>query len=61
MLAEEDDAETAFLVANLVAIAITIEDVASAAKDDSAYRETYLALSETNSTHAKTSSCTMTG
>ena len=43
--AEEDNAETAFLAANLAAIAITIDDVASAAKDDNAYRKTYLALS----------------
>ena len=42
---EEDEVETKFLAANLAAIAITIDDVAAAAREDPAYRETYDALS----------------
>ena len=42
--ADSDDMETAFMAANLAAIAITMEDVASAAKSDDSYRATYLAL-----------------
>ena len=45
VLAEEDDTETAFLADNLASIAISIEEVASSAKDDNAYWETFLALS----------------
>ena len=45
MLAENDNTGTALLAANLAAITITIEDVASAAIDNSACRETYRALS----------------
>ena len=44
VLAEEDDTQTAFLAANLASIAISIEEVASSAKSDGAYWETYLAL-----------------
>ena len=42
---EEDKVETKFLAANLAAIAITIDDVAAAAREDPAYSETYKALS----------------
>ena len=42
---EDDETETKFLAANLAAIAITIEDVAAAAREDPAYSETYRALS----------------
>ena len=44
MHAEEDDPETAFLAANLAAIAISIDEIAASAKDDNAYWATYLAL-----------------
>ena len=37
VLAEEDDPETAILAANLAAIAISIDEIASAAKVDDAY------------------------
>ena len=43
--AEEDDPETAILAANLAAIAISINEIASAAKEDEAYWATYSALS----------------
>ena len=72
--AEGDDVETAFMAANLAAIAITIDDVASAAKNDDApptsplQRERCLhrpsarniTNTETDSTRAKMSSCTTT-
>ena len=45
VLAEEDNTKTAFLVVNLAAIAISIEEVASFTESDKAYWETYLALS----------------
>ena len=45
MLAEEDDPETAILAPNLAAIAISIDEIASAAKVDDAYWATYSALS----------------
>ena len=43
--AEEDDPETAILAANLAAIAISIDEIASTAKVDAAYWATYSALS----------------
>ena len=45
ILAKEDNTETAILAANLAAIAISIDEIAAAAKEDDAYQATYLALS----------------
>ena len=44
MQAKEDNPETAILAANLAAIAISIDEIASAAKENEAYWATYSAL-----------------